>query len=51
MTIEAIGPAMVARGILAREDLDDLLGELRRAESDGTIVFVGNPNVFVWATA
>lgn len=51
MTIEAMGPAIIARGILSATDLDDLLAELRRAESDDSIVFVANPNVFVWGTA
>ena len=51
MTIEAMGSAMVARKILSHTDLDDLLAELRRVESDDTTVFLGNPNVFVWATA
>ena len=48
MTIEAVGPALIDKGILNPDELEELLGELRRVEGTEGTLCVWSPVFSVW---
>ena len=49
LTVEAMGPALLANNILSPAELTALIEELTRAEQDPNTVLLYNPVVFAWA--
>ena len=49
LTVESMGPAMLAKNILTLEELAAVVAELRRVEDDINSVLLCNPNVCAWA--
>jgi SAM-dependent methyltransferase len=50
LSIEAMGPALLAKGIVTEVELADLLIEFKRVELDDASVVLSSPVVCVWAT-
>ncbi len=48
MVIEAVGPALIEKEILAPDELEELLRELRRVEEGEGILCVWSPTFSVW---
>ncbi len=48
MTIEAVGPALIDQGILNPDQLEELLGELKRVEGQEDTLCVWSPVFSVW---
>ncbi len=48
MVMEAIGPALIEKGILDLGDLEELCGELRRVEEQDDVLCVWSPTFSVW---
>jgi SAM-dependent methyltransferase len=51
LTAEAMGPAILSRGIMSAQEFRKFCAELRRLEDDPTIVWLSHPLVSVWAVA
>jgi hypothetical protein len=49
MTIEAVGPALIAKGLLNESDFNALCQEFLRVETDETVVCISNPVITVWS--
>ena len=48
MVIEAIGPALIEKGILDSKELQELVEELRRVEEQDEVLCVWSPTFSVW---
>jgi len=48
MVMEAIGPALIEKGILDSKELQELCGELRRVEEQDDVLCVWSPTFSVW---
>ena len=48
MTIEATGSALIEKGILTADELEDLVGEFRRVEEEPGTLCVWSPSFSVW---
>ena len=48
MVMEAIGPALMEKGILDSKELEDLCEELRRVEEQDDVLCVWSPTFSVW---
>ncbi len=48
MTIEATGSALIEKGILTSDELEELVGEFRRVEEEPGTLCVWSPNFSVW---
>ena len=48
MVMEAIGPALIEKGILVPEELEELCEELRRVENQNDVLCVWSPTFSVW---
>jgi SAM-dependent methyltransferase len=51
LTAEAMGPAILRKGLMSEGELDQFCNELRRLEEDPTVVCLGHPLISVWAVA
>ena len=49
MTFEAVGPALLAKGLLNESDFNALCQEFLRVETDETVVCISNPVITVWS--
>ena len=49
MTFEAVGPALIAKGLLNENDFNALCQEFLRVETDEAAVCISNPVITVWS--
>ena len=48
MVMEAIGPALIEKGILDLQELEELCGELKCVEKQDDVLCVKSPTFSVW---